>query len=112
VLPTSGRIAAATFVPERTGFMLVDTLLAGDLRAFGDALRHLVLPAVTLGVVFSAGRGATLGKLIRIGHMGPVAEPIYAVVAVAALAAALNKLGRKVDAGAAVNAALAVTANA
>lgn len=66
----------------------------------------------TLGVVFSAGRGATLGKLIRIGHMGPVAEPIYAVVAVAALAAALNKLGRKVDAGAAVNAALAVTAGA
>src|SRR5690606_5157315 len=33
------------------------------------------------GVVFSSGRGDTLGKLIRIGHMGPVAEPIYATVA-------------------------------
>jgi peptide/nickel transport system permease protein len=61
VLPTSGRIAAATFVPERTGFMLVDTLLAGDLRAFGDALRHLVLPAVTLGVVFSV----VLARVVR-----------------------------------------------
>jgi pyridoxamine--pyruvate transaminase len=66
----------------------------------------------TLGVVFSTGRGATLGKLIRIGHMGPVAEPIYAVVAVTALAAALRRLGRKVDAGAGVDAALAVIAAA
>ncbi|MGH6944115.1 MAG: alanine--glyoxylate aminotransferase family protein, partial [Geminicoccaceae bacterium] len=64
----------------------------------------------TLGVVLSSGRGATLGKLIRIGHMGPVAEPVYAVVAVAALAAALRKLGRKVDAGAGVDAALEVIA--
>jgi pyridoxamine--pyruvate transaminase len=64
----------------------------------------------TLGVVFSSGRGATLGKLIRIGHMGPVAEPVYAVVAVTALAAALDKLGRKTDAGAGVNAALEVIA--
>jgi pyridoxamine--pyruvate transaminase len=66
----------------------------------------------TLGVVFSTGRGATLGKLIRIGHMGPVAEPVYAIVAVTALAAALRKLGRKVDAGAGVDAALAVIAAA
>ena len=63
-----------------------------------------------LGVVFSTGRGATAGKLLRIGHMGPVAEPVYAVVAVTALAAALRRLGRKVDAGAGVEAALAVIA--
>src|SRR5262249_39919059 len=30
------------------------------------------------GVVLSAGRSETKGKLLRIGHMGPVAEPIYA----------------------------------
>ena len=40
--------------------------------------------------------------------MGPVAEPVYAVVAVSALAAALRRLGRKVDAGAGVEAALKV----
>ena len=61
-----------------------------------------------MGVTFSSGRGETLGKLIRIGHMGPVAEPVYAVVAVSALAAALRRLGRKVDAGAGVEAALKV----
>jgi pyridoxamine--pyruvate transaminase len=61
-----------------------------------------------LGVVLSAGRGETLGKLIRIGHMGPVAEPVYAVVAVTALAAALRRLGRKVELGRGVEAAMAV----
>ena len=40
------------------------------------------------GVVFSSGRGETLGKLTRIGHMGPTAQPIYAVAALAALGGA------------------------
>lgn len=31
-----------------TGFLLVDSLLNGNLRVFADVLRHLVLPAVTL----------------------------------------------------------------
>lgn len=31
-----------------TGFLLVDALLNGNLRVFGDVLAHLVLPAVTL----------------------------------------------------------------
>jgi pyridoxamine--pyruvate transaminase len=60
------------------------------------------------GVVLSAGRGETKGKLIRIGHMGPVAEPIYAVVALTALAGALRQLGRKTDLGRGVDAAMAV----
>ncbi|WP_137132722.1 alanine--glyoxylate aminotransferase family protein [Rhizobium sp. FY34] len=44
------------------------------------------------GVMISSGRGETLNKLVRIGHMGPTAQPIYALTAVAALGAALNKL--------------------
>ena len=40
--------------------------------------------------------------------MGPVAEPIYAVVALTALGGALRKLGRKVDVGRGVDAAMAV----
>jgi pyridoxamine--pyruvate transaminase len=60
------------------------------------------------GVVFSSGRGETQGKLVRIGHMGPVAEPIYAVVAVTAFGGALKKLGRKIDVAAGVAAATAV----
>ncbi|MDO5764665.1 MAG: ABC transporter permease [Elusimicrobiales bacterium] len=31
-----------------TGFLLVDALLNGNMRVFGDVLSHLVLPAVTL----------------------------------------------------------------
>jgi len=31
----------------------VDTLFAGDLRAFADAIAHLVLPSLTLGIVLS-----------------------------------------------------------
>jgi pyridoxamine--pyruvate transaminase len=60
------------------------------------------------GITLSAGRGATYDKLIRIGHMGPVAEPIYAVVAVAGLGGALRRLGLRLDVGAGIEAALAV----
>jgi pyridoxamine--pyruvate transaminase len=60
------------------------------------------------GVVFSSGRNETKGKLIRIGHMGPVAEPIYATVAITALGGALRRLGRKTDIAGGIEAALQV----
>lgn len=60
------------------------------------------------GVAFSSGRGETLGKLVRIGHMGPTARPLYAVIALAALGGALNSLGRRTDVGAGIDAAMAV----
>lgn len=60
------------------------------------------------GVVFSSGRGETLGKLTRIGHMGPTAQPIYALAALAALGGALNAMGSRADVGAAVTAAMSV----
>ncbi len=59
------------------------------------------------GVTLSSGRGETLGKLTRIGHMGPTAQPIYAIAALAALGGALNALGHKADTGAGVTAAIA-----
>jgi len=52
------------------------------------------------GVSLSAGRGATLGKLVRIGHMGPTAQPMFAHVAVSALGGALAAHGAKIDIGA------------
>ncbi len=63
------------------------------------------------GVVFSSGRGETLGKLIRIGHMGPTARPLFAVVAVTALGGAIRALGHRLDVAAGVAAALAVIDN-
>jgi peptide/nickel transport system permease protein len=50
-LPTIGRLSEGTTRPPVvTGFMTVDTLLAGDPAAFLDALRHLVLPAFALAM--------------------------------------------------------------
>ncbi len=49
--PISGRISLIYFIEPVTGFMLIDTLLAGDWQAFGSALNHLILPAVVLGTI-------------------------------------------------------------
>jgi peptide/nickel transport system permease protein len=51
VLPVSGRGPAVFAVPSRTGFLVLDCVLAGDLSATLTALRHLVLPAFVLGTV-------------------------------------------------------------
>jgi dipeptide transport system permease protein len=49
--PVSGRLDVKYFVEPRTGFLLVDSLLAGDFGAFRSALRHLILPTIVLGTV-------------------------------------------------------------
>ncbi|MBT4138951.1 MAG: ABC transporter permease, partial [Candidatus Latescibacteria bacterium] len=54
LFPVSGRLSSHVFVPSVTGLYLIDSLLAGDLPAFGDALWHLVLPGITLGTVPAA----------------------------------------------------------
>jgi ABC-type dipeptide/oligopeptide/nickel transport system permease component len=46
-----GRMSPDMATPATiTGFLTIDTLLAGDLKAFFDALAHLLLPAVTLAL--------------------------------------------------------------
>jgi len=51
ILPTIGRLSPLIEAPPRvTGFITVDSLLAGNLQAFFDALRHLVLPALALAL--------------------------------------------------------------
>jgi dipeptide transport system permease protein len=49
--PVSGRIGVAFDVPSVTGFMLIDTLIAGEPGAFTSALRHLILPAIVLATM-------------------------------------------------------------
>ncbi len=49
-IPGPGRLDARTLPPEPvTGFLTIDTLLAGDLGRFAEALHHLALPAFVLG---------------------------------------------------------------
>jgi peptide/nickel transport system permease protein len=50
-LPTVGRIDARTDLEHPTNFYLLDALLAGDLPAFWDVSKHLILPAIALGSI-------------------------------------------------------------
>ncbi len=59
------------------------------------------------GVVISGGLKELHGKLLRIGHMGHMAQPMYVVVALGALERTLHDLGHPVRFGAGVGAALA-----
>ena len=52
-LPVGGRFPATLLPPEGSGFYLLDSLLASNGAQFQGALRHLVLPASTLGLLLS-----------------------------------------------------------
>jgi len=63
-LPLRGRTGAgAVLPPEITGSLLIDSLIAGRFDTFWDALRHLVMPAVTLAL----GPLATIARFTRAG---------------------------------------------
>jgi peptide/nickel transport system permease protein len=50
LLPTSGRSTYGVAGPEQTGFYILDSLLQQNWQATWDALRHILLPALALGV--------------------------------------------------------------
>jgi peptide/nickel transport system permease protein len=50
-LPTVGRISVLIDVPHPTRFYVLDAIIAGDVEAVVDTLKHLVLPAVALGSI-------------------------------------------------------------
>jgi ABC-type dipeptide/oligopeptide/nickel transport system permease component len=54
LLPVSGAIDFAQQPPGVTGFLVIDSLLAGRLDSLGNALAHLLLPAITLGLPMAA----------------------------------------------------------
>lgn len=59
--PAGGRIPFGAEVARVTGFLLVDTIIAGRPDAFLRALSHLALPAITLGLPTAA----LLARVIR-----------------------------------------------
>ncbi|MGE5574056.1 MAG: ABC transporter permease [Bacteroidota bacterium] len=60
-LPTSGRITYGFEPATVTGLFTVDALLTGNMPALWDALKHLALPAATLG----AGVAAVVARVVR-----------------------------------------------
>ncbi|MGH7926716.1 MAG: ABC transporter permease [Candidatus Binatia bacterium] len=50
ILPTSGRSTYGVAGPDLTGFYIFDSLMQRNWRAVWDALTHIVMPALALGV--------------------------------------------------------------
>lgn len=52
-LPFTGRLDPNLRLPQGTGFLLIDALVAGRLDIFWSAMRHMILPSFALGIAFS-----------------------------------------------------------
>lgn len=61
LFPIAGRLSDTITIEPITGFLLIDTLLRGNLAAFADAARHLVLPAFSLALA-GIGQAARLTR--------------------------------------------------
>ncbi len=64
-LPTGGRTASFAEPTEITGLYTVDAVLSGNFSGLWQALRHLALPALTLGLVI----GGVLVRLVRVNML-------------------------------------------
>jgi peptide/nickel transport system permease protein len=66
-LPTSGRASPITTfeLDTQTHLYLIDSLITGNFDAFEDVLLHLILPAVTLGLLVSG----VLIRLVRVNML-------------------------------------------
>ena len=54
LLPVAGRIEYGMEVHAVTGLYLLDSLLTGNLAGFWSSLKHLLMPAITLGTALAA----------------------------------------------------------
>jgi peptide/nickel transport system permease protein len=63
-LPTSGRVGPITEfeLDKTTHLYIVDSIMSANWNALGDALEHLILPSVTLGLLVSG----VLIRLVRV----------------------------------------------
>ena len=53
-LPTSSRLGDDIILESQTGYYILDSLLSENWQALGDAIMHLILPAITLGASLTA----------------------------------------------------------
>jgi peptide/nickel transport system permease protein len=63
-LPSGGRLNPASLPPATfTGLYVVDSVIAGNMAGFWDAIRHLALPATAIAI----GRMSILARLMKSG---------------------------------------------
>jgi peptide/nickel transport system permease protein len=60
-LPAGGQVTNPDTAPGGTGFLLIDALVRGQPGVFGDAVRHLILPGLALGI----GPAVAIGRVLR-----------------------------------------------
>lgn len=53
ILPSAGRSAYGVAGQSVTGFYFLDSVITGNWAGVGDAFRHVMLPAITLGTALS-----------------------------------------------------------
>ena len=73
ILPITGRLNLMTPVsPTHTGFLIIDSLIAGNFSALGDALKHILLPSFAIAMT-------GIGQIARLtrGSMSDVASQDY-----------------------------------
>lgn len=73
ILPITGRLNLMTPVPPtHTGFLIIDSLIAGNFSALGDALKHILLPSFAIAMT-------GIGQIARLtrGSMSDVASQDY-----------------------------------
>ena len=69
LFPIGGRFSIFNQQPKITGFLVLDSLLDGNISALQDSLYHLTLPSLTLGFllsgIFSRSLRTNLDKTIK-----------------------------------------------
>ncbi|MGB9827715.1 MAG: ABC transporter permease, partial [Thermosphaera sp.] len=67
ILPSGGRLSTGFYLKPVTGLYTIDSLLQLNIPAFVDAVKHIVLPAFTLGLVLSGPfTRLTLNNMVKI----------------------------------------------
>jgi peptide/nickel transport system permease protein len=64
-LPTGNRLSARLVADAPTGFYLLDGVITGNLQLFWNALQHLILPGVTLGLLI----GGIFIRMVRVNML-------------------------------------------
>src|SRR6266516_1023801 len=67
LLPTSGQASPITLfeLQQPTHFLVVDSIVTGNWSALSDVIQHLILPAVTLGLLISG----VFVRLVRVNML-------------------------------------------
>lgn len=70
VLPFIGRLPSDVTVPSTTGFLLIDCLVAGNVTAFFEAVKHMLLPSLALAL----GTAPLIMRVLRSSLLDVIGE--------------------------------------